>query len=102
MTVIRFLKMIGPFFFLLLSFLLFPFFFFFIPFKMTLLSFLLLFPLFILHSVHCGAFISSNPVILYSNGTISQWNTAYIKAEEFKSIITFDNLVQPPSAGLEV
>lgn len=43
-----------------------------------------------------------DPVILYSNGTISQWNTAYIKAEEFKSIITFDNLVQPPSAGLEV
>lgn len=43
------------------------------------------------------------PIILYSNGTEITWSTSNISSKDFKNnTIIFDNLTQPPSAGLEV
>ncbi|KAI8332165.1 hypothetical protein EDC96DRAFT_526695 [Choanephora cucurbitarum] len=47
-------------------------------------------------------FISSNPMMIYSNGTAVDFDNVYLKPREFKSgIVPFDNLTQPPSSGLE-
>ncbi|KAI8979134.1 hypothetical protein BDF20DRAFT_481260 [Mycotypha africana] len=47
-------------------------------------------------------YISSNPVMLYSNGTIREYQFSVLVAKDFKSgIVPFDNLTQPSASGLE-
>ncbi|KAI9335042.1 hypothetical protein BD770DRAFT_16333 [Pilaira anomala] len=47
-------------------------------------------------------YISSNPVIVYSNGTILDFTTTFLRQKDFKSgIIPFENLTQPSTSGLE-